>query len=1448
MYGGCYVNIGADAVANAPGHEANVNAIENPATGAITIGGSVYAGSDYGSSAWAYTTANRSVSGVSEVYIDGTGYSDAITIGGSKDATTGNIYGCSTNGEGGKLGSSVYISNIGSRNAQGKELSSTSWAVNSVQHADTLVLNNAHVTFNGAQQLEGSSNNSIYGIHKVMRVVNNSTALLKADADSIAKVGSYQCTDVYADNPTYTEVTAVNGASGKTQLADCKNTIVFTNGANLYVRSMESGTETYGELQGYLYAHNIDNFNMAQARARQKTTNNSAVTDGTDNATDGGFVSYDGVFNTYANPTADTYDGTGDKQEIAFRNVPSSTYRDWSVDKLIEVNLYAEKSTGGTYTSEAITLPATANTTWYMYATPGSQGGIYPNGGLTAMKSGFDLTQTALVDDLRLGLSVEASTTDGWSSDINKDLVYEGVMPGGTSTNYASIGTSSSTEAASEFKFVLYFDDEYGYNGDTLGYAIVRVAPTSGDAGQNFIRIWFLSIDHDAVPHLWTEAVTECPGTESWEIVNDTVLIKDKYGLAWFISYVNGFNGSSSHGDAKAKLCADVDMNEYIWVPIGYATDPKDFSGYFDGQCYTIDGIHIANRTEMDYVENRHGNVFYVGLFGYVHGSTSQNVVIKNTFVTSGALYSWRAGSYIGSVAGSVNETSFEFCEGAATINATDGVSVGSVVGSLIHDSFVYGSMGMSTISSGVTNTGGILGACSDVSLNDELSYVEHCFVNSDITAATSESYKVGAVVGHFYGGGFADPVYVHPEATGAANMLGDKTVATSITIDQTARGYTNNASMNYQYVNKLGADIIISNKAVYSATTPITYTNHDSGNKVTVSGNTQPLCDELNSRTFHDGSTIQDLGLHWDRVYGVTAINGDYPILYPQNIIDKRHIAVAQRTGEKALRYGSVNDLIRQCNANPDGGTIYMYQNDTIRVATNDNVVIYVNENVALMQEASKVNAAVAVTFDNSDGNGEADRDWHMFSPSISGGKTGVNYGYHQSSYTQFTTDDMTFGTEGAWDYNLKQGDVSVYFPDGITTAISNPGKQFDLYSFYEPEYHWINLKRASGNHWHEDEPHDKIVYENEETYTPGKGYMIALGNNDEYNNNLMQAKGVLNSGHVTVPVTAEGEHLTGYNLIGNPYQSYLDFNKFANANKNLWANSESIGYKSYLIYNADKGGFVEYLVDNEGVSFSQGAAQDGDRYINMHQGFFVVKNGTATEAVFEDTMRVTNQTPHFRDELPAYPLVNLFCTDSDGKQEVSVIELDRPANAGSLKMKGMLNGKGNMYVHWGSDDFGSVFIDHMPDFVPVWFDAAEDGVFTMTWNTANAHFGYMHLIDNMTGVDYDCLAPGNDSYTFHAGVNDMSARFRLVFKPLGIEEETTEQAENFAFINGNELVVNGEGELSFIDLNGHILATQYVSGQQSHITMPKVAVGMYMLRLTNGNETKVQKIVVRK
>jgi len=224
---------------------------------------------------------------------------------------------------------------------------------------------------------------------------------------------------------------------------------------------------------------------------------------------------------------------------------------------------------------------------------------------------------------------------------------------------------------------------------------------------------------------------------------------------------------------------------------------------------------------------------------------------------------------------------------------------------------------------------------------------------------------------------------------------------------------------------------------------------------------------------------------------------------------------------------------------------------------------------------------------------------------------------------------------------------------------------------------------------------------------------------------------------------------------------------------------------------------------------------------------------------------MRNTTGTSSYRDAQPNYPLVNLICTDSDGKREVSVIEVNRPSMAGAIKMKELLNRKAYMYIHWDNEDFSSMFIDHTPEYLPIWFKSAEEGVFTMTWSTANDNFGYLHLVDNLTGADIDMLT--TDSYTFQSKPSDLKARFRLVFSALGIEEDETVEGESFAFISNGELIVTGNGELSLIDFNGRVLATERIAGEQSRISLPSVADGIYLLRLTNGKETKVQKIVIR-
>ena len=68
-----------------------------------------------------------------------------------------------------------------------------------------------------------------------------------------------------------------------------------------------------------------------------------------------------------------------------------------------------------------------------------------------------------------------------------------------------------------------------------------------------------------------------------------------------------------------------------------------------------------------------------------------------------------------------------------------------------------------------------------------------------------------------------------------------------------------------------------------------------------------------------------------------------------------------------------------------------------------------------------------------------------------------------------------------------------------------------------------------------------------------------------------------------------------------------------------------------------------------------------------------------------------------------------------------------------------------------------------HPVSTMPINFKATEDGQYTLTIDTEEVNFSYLHLIDKMTGVDVDLLT--NPNYTFTAKTTDDERRFKLVF-----------------------------------------------------------------------------------
>ena len=930
--------------------------------------------------------------------------------------------------------------------------------------------------------------------------------------------------------------------------------------------------------------------------------------------------------------------------------------------------------------------------------------------------------------------------------------------------------------------------------------------------------------------------------------------------LAWLISYVNGLNGATAHPEAKATITDRINMDESIWVPIG--TKNKPFTGTLNGNGNTVDGMRspLVNTS--------------MGMFGYTDGATIQNLVAEVAFDGDAV----NKGSVIGTMNGGVLAN----VEAAGTLAGKDNtVNMGGLVGlsdknAKIHSSFAVGTM---TATIDTTVMGGLVGDNGGD------------LFNSYARAQMSDSNRMGGLVGVNHQNCTIENCYVY-------NPSGSPFA------------YTNEGSIRYCYTNQLNSDggyvlntsevtpePILEKHGTYAApylphtfgymywdnTVSLAEGEEESefvvdeiqyaGNKIsTWPGLLSSLNQWVEDQNKTDGSYTR-----WFRPT-TQYINNDLPVLgFPT-------ANCLSTLDGKYLRYGPFDaDAYSMYNAGENGGTtedpasansetvgvgnqafgqdpqqpsntgensengiddllheltdktgyVFVYDNAIdVEEVPGKNVLVFINEDVVLKQAPTAgefINTTVGVSFDNSYKQAKdffqntLAYDWHMLSTPLADAPLGISY-----------TDAEVNYWEGDNHSNQVADVQDSYLPNG-TDNVGN----WDLYCFYEPEYHWINLKRNSGSHYHYDENasggHDQIIYENEETLEPGKGYLAAV-NKDSYLLNQGTLNGPTNP--VTVTLTKRshdpGTEELGYNLLGNPYQAYLDLNEFININNSM------VG-ESYWVYIAEEN---NYIAGNTEASDN---TELPSATLHPHQGFFVLAKGDNQKVHFNyNTMASATPDPYsyFRGKKVNYPLVNLTVTNSNGNKDLAVVEFNRPSFGGSKKMQFVNNATFSLSSHMYNGNYSIVFTEKDTEKVPVHFKTKEDDTFTMTWQTMHGTFTNLMLVDNLTGVRTNMLT--TDHYTFEGSVDDYASRFYLTFNVTGVEE-FEDGGEDFAWFDGNEWIVTGKGQLDVIDMTGRVLQSRRVSGEQTRLHLDNVAAGVYMMRLSEGNKSKTQKIVIR-
>ena len=354
------------------------------------------------------------------------------------------------------------------------------------------------------------------------------------------------------------------------------------------------------------------------------------------------------------------------------------------------------------------------------------------------------------------------------------------------------------------------------------------------------------------------------------------------------------------------------------------------------------------------------------------------------------------------------------------------------------------------------------------------------------------------------------------------------------------------------------------------------------------------------------------------------------------------------------------------------------------------------------------------------------------------------------------------------------------------VQYLISGPvGFEYDMFSYDEENMLWLNQKKIG----------DATGFP---VMNVGQGYL--------YRNSgqTLEFPGETNTGNISYTLSKKSEgKLSGFNLLGNPYPHDITLNHIT------YSTGENL---SGCLVLSDQGSWETKL----GVTGK----------IHSSQGFLVQSDVNGKVAtIHEEAQRSRSNNDYIK-----------FAVSNSQYEDVTFALFDK--GYGLNKINHRNSEIPMLYIYQNDNKYAIATMDDDTKSFNLNFKAMTMGMYTLSYE-ATGEFSYLHIIDRLTGTDVDMLTEGE--YKFVGTSTDSENRFivRLVYS------SDNEEINNdiFAYQSGNDIVVNGSGELQIFDVTGRMVSTKRVNGVET-INVPSQ--GVYIFRLL-GTEVQTQKIVVR-
>ncbi len=296
-------------------------------------------------------------------------------------------------------------------------------------------------------------------------------------------------------------------------------------------------------------------------------------------------------------------------------------------------------------------------------------------------------------------------------------------------------------------------------------------------------------------------------------------------------------------------------------------------------------------------------------------------------------------------------------------------------------------------------------------------------------------------------------------------------------------------------------------------------------------------------------------------------------------------------------------------------------------------------------------------------------------------------------------------------------------------------------------------------------------------------RGYLYASENGTEieFNGNAMPYS------ETSIPLS------DGFNLVGNPYT----FNTFVN--------------RPYYRLNSDRTD-IELVDDNTAIAPCEAVVVDVD---GTDQVTFT-KTSQQAQANNNGNLSITVTQQTSKRGVAAI-------------SDKAIVSFNEGCKLGKFYFKQQ---DANIYIPQDGRDYAIVYSDRNGE-IPLHLKATKVGYFTIIFDGMSLKG--VRLFDKIENVTIDLGV--ENKYTFIGAPNDRKDRFVLLF------DGTSENGNDiFAYQNGSDIIVSGEGELRVFDVMGRVVATRRINGVETMSASP-FQTGVYIFMLKD----KTQKLVVR-